>query len=326
MESNFSVSVVIPTYKRLDMLKKCLHGVSIMSLKPHQIIVSYRPEEDRDTAVWLETDAKNMYNNLDLVKLYEPGQVFALNAAIEHATKDIIVIFDDDVVPHQDWLHKIIVHFEHVSVGGVGGRDIVHPNQSNSTIEKAGFRTFWNKIYGGHHLIVGKHRDVETLKGCNMSFRRSILGSLKFDDRLLGSGAQVANDLWYCLNIRNAGWRIILEPNAIVDHYPAIKEDYNRHDFDEFRCLQTTFNTVAAETAFLTTKQKLLYFFHSILIGSRTCPGGYFIIHSILKRPKSLKGQLAGGWIGFFKGWKEAKKFKLNPPGVPQKINAFTNK
>lgn len=325
MESNFSVSVVIPTYKRLDMLKKCLHGVSIMSIKPDQIIVSYRPEDDLDTAVWLETDAKNMYDNLDLVKLYKPGQVFALNAAIEHAIKDIIVIFDDDVVPKKDWLHKIKPYFDCASVGGVGGRDIVHPNNSSVTIDKAGFRTFWNKIYGGHHLVVGEYRNVETLKGCNMSFRRSMLGTLKFDDRLLGNGAQVANDLWYCLNIRNSGWSIILEPNAIVDHYPAIKEDYNRNEFDEFRCLQTTFNTVAVETAFLTTRQKLLYLLHSFLIGDRSCPGIYFIIHSMLKRPKSLKGQLLGGWVGFFNGWKMAKKFKSNPPGIPNKINTFTN-
>lgn len=139
----------------------------------------------------------------------------------------------------------------------------------------------------------------------------------------MGTGAQVANELWFCLNIKNSGWKIILEPNAMVDHYPAAKDDYDRVEFQKIKCEQTTFNTVATEVAYLSLGRKLLYFLHSILVGNRTCPGAYFLLHSLVKRPRSVVNQMIGGWRGFYKGWQMSKKFKMQPPGKPNSPDFF---
>jgi glycosyltransferase involved in cell wall biosynthesis len=313
-----SVSVIIPTYKRVDMLERCLEGVYAMDRKPDQVVVVYRPADDLKTRDWIQSVGSSSYPDIDVIEVKVPGVVAALNAGLAKAQKEIIVIYDDDAVPRKNWLDKILPHYSDPQVAGVGGRDVIHPLIDQKEIERGvGVRGFWGKISGGHHLAIGPARNVDTLKGCNMSFRKSVLGSLVFDQRLNGIGAQVGNECWFCLNIINAGWTLRLEPSAIVDHYPAEKEDYARNEFSEYRCFESTVNSTALELASLNKHQKVKYILHSLIIGSRNCPGIFFMIHSLVKRPTSLWGQLKGGWSGFLEGYRLAQKIKAAPPGLP---------
>ena len=54
-----------------------------------------------------------------------------------------------------------------------------------------------------------------------------------------------------------------------------------------------------------------------LLVGSRSCPGAYFLAHSLLKRPRCLPGQLLGGWGGFVQGVRLAGTLRMQPPGRP---------
>jgi cellulose synthase/poly-beta-1,6-N-acetylglucosamine synthase-like glycosyltransferase len=312
-----SVTVIIPTFRRLDILKKCLEGVFALDHQPNQILVVFRPEDDQETAHWLINEACPFYPKLQIVPVLKPGVVAALNAGLGKAESEIIAIFDDDAVPRPDCLSRILAHFVEADVGAVGGRDVIHGFNFTHEVARAGFRNWWGKIIGHHELVIGDPRQVEVLKGCNWALRHTAIGSLQLDERLLGVGAQVANEWWYCLNIRKANWKIILDPSAIVDHYPAVKPDYSRTEFCKKRCYETTHNDTATMLAFTSWHLRLRYLLFHILVGNRTCPGLYFIAHSLLKRPCSLPGQLAGGWSGFFHGWKMAREFEFNPPGLP---------
>jgi GT2 family glycosyltransferase len=160
--------------------------------------------------------------------------------------------------------------------------------------------------------------DALVLKGCNLSFRRNAIGTLKFESRLSGRGAQVGNDACFCLNIIQAGWRLRLTPKAIVDHYPAQKSDYSRDEFNFYRCFESTYNMVAIELSNQNWIVKLKYILFYLIVGNRNCPGVYFIVHSIFKRPKSLIGQLKGGWKGFIGGYKLSGVLEKTPPGFPK--------
>jgi acetyltransferase-like isoleucine patch superfamily enzyme/GT2 family glycosyltransferase len=317
MTNSTTVSVIIPTYRRLDILMQCLQGVYAMDRQPDQVLVVYRPEDDRDTKQWLAEVAYPAFSTLQIVPVFKPGVVAALNAGIAVATSKIIAIFDDDAVPRSDWLSRILPHFAQADVAAAGGRDVVagHPPVKETTM--AGYIDFWGNIVGNLHIVVGEPRDVEVVKGCNWALRRAAIGSLQLDERLLGEGAQYANELLYCLNLRYHGWKIKLDPRAIVDHYPAIRLDHARNTWNKKVCHEQSCNLVATELAFYPWHLKLRYLLFHFLVGSRSCPGAYFILHSLLKRPRSLPGQLLGGWSGFFHGWQLAKEFKRNPPGLP---------
>jgi len=314
-----SISIIAPTFRRLDRLPAFLKGVEAMEGEILEIVICHRPDDDPDTAIWLDAQAPK-HASWRLVRLYEPGVVAALNAAFDIARGDIIAVFDDDTVPRPDWLALIKPHFQRAEVAAVGGRDLIHGAKGPITrprLARAGYRDFWGNIVGGHHLVVGPPRPVAVLKGCNMAFRAAALGSLRFDNRLLGAGAQIANDSWFCLNLHNNGWTIILEPAAIVDHFPGQKPDYSHGTWGEQKCFEWTYNYVASRMAYSGRRQRLRFLLYSVFIGHRYCPGLYYIVHSVLRRPAALAGQIRGGWRGFVGGWTMSYEFGRLPPGRP---------
>ena len=314
--NNLSVSIVIPTLWRLDILQKSIAAVLKMDIQPIEILVTCRPKDDTETYEWLVHISKEI-ETLKIATTDIPGQVQAMNAAIPLAKGDIVAILDDDALPKKNWLNEIVKCYKDPKVGAVGGRDIVHEYGKiwdTPQVEIAGVRNFWGKIIGNHHLVVGEAREVDVIKGCNFTFRRVAVGNLKFDERLLGKGAQVGNDSWFSLCVKQLGYKVILNPQAIVDHFPAERPDGARDTLSKEKCFQNTANHVAIAISFLNVWQKFKFISFYIFVGNRFCPGILHIVHSLLKRPKTLSTTLSGGWSGFLAGLKLAKEFEKELP------------
>lgn len=215
-------TVVVPTYRRTDQLLACLYALKAQQLAPSQVLVVVRDEDDETRAALAErADVA-----AEIVPVQRGGQTHALNAALRRATGDVVAFTDDDAVPRLDWLSRLAAHYANPVVGGVGGKVIV-PGQTaagSSTRHQVGSVSSIGRPLGNHHLGDGDARAVQWLKGVNMSYRRELCG---FDESLRGAGAQVANDSEIALRIRNAGWTIIYDPAAAVDHYagPRFDED-----------------------------------------------------------------------------------------------------
>ena len=318
-EVQLTVSAIVPTYRRPDILKRCLEGIAAMTVTPIEILITYRPDADPETAQWLEAQLPSQ-PRWRLVTVDKPGQVLALNTAKALATGEVIAIFDDDAIPHPDWLKRILGHFADPAVGVAGGRDIVFHKGApilEPVMQRAGFENFWGSLVGNHHLVVGEPRAVDTVKGCNFAVRRAAMGTLRFDERLLGSGAQLANDSWFCTNLRHHGWTIVLDPQAIVDHYIAQKPDFQLHAWPKRKCHEWAFNHVYTRVYFMGAWKKAKFVLYQFAVGTRYCPGLYFTAHGLLRRPRELPGIMAGGWSGFFSGMRAAHQLRRDPPGRP---------
>ncbi|PWQ98713.1 glycosyltransferase [Leucothrix arctica] len=316
------VSIIVPTYRRLGVLKNCLQAIEQMEGEIGEILIICRSVDDKDTHRWLVATAVEK-EKWKIIDVDQPGVVHAINSGLDVATKDFIAIFDDDAVPRRNWLNLVLDQYKDDDVGAVGGRDVVDVNGvklDRPEVKVAGVIDFWGNLIGNHHLVVGKARDVDALKGCNWSFRRSAIGTGRLDSRLLGMGAQFDNELLFCLNIRKAGWRIRLDPNAIVDHYPAVRHEIKRGEWTKERCFQQSCNHTMSQFSVASTSMKLRHTFYMLAIGSRYCPGLYYMLHALLKRPKELAGIMLGGWSGFFKGIGIAEDIKRNPSGYIREI------
>lgn len=314
--SNLDVSIIIPTLRRLDILQKAIGSVLEMDIQPIEILVICRPKDDPESYAWLESASKEIVT-LKIVTIDIPGQVQAMNAAIPLAKGDVVAILDDDALPRKKWLTEILKCYQDPEVGAVGGRDVVHAYGKicdTPQVQVAGVRTFWGTIVGNHHLVVGDAREVDVIKGCNLTFRRSAVDRLKFDERLLGKGAQVGNDSWFSLCVKQLGHKVILNPQAIVDHFPAERADGGRDSLSKEKCFETTANNVALSVSFLDLLMKFKFIVFHLLVGYRYCPGVFYLLHGVLKRPKALPGIMVGGWSGFFAGLQLAKEFEKNPP------------
>ncbi len=151
---------------------------------------------------------------LHTVTVSLPGVVAALNAGLAAAEGDIVSITDDDAAPHPDWLEKINAHFLSDSrIGGVGGRDWIHQGDKllDDSQQIVGKLQWFGRVIGNHHLGVGEPREVDVLKGVNMSFRQEAIGQLRFDERMRGTGAQVHFEMAFTLALKRAGWKLIYE-------------------------------------------------------------------------------------------------------------------
>jgi len=223
------ITVLVPTYRRTSDLARCLDALARQRRAPDEVLVVCRGA-DEETQAWLVIEKSRARLPLVKVEVAQGGQVAALNAGLDAVTGDIVAITDDDAAPRPTWLERIECHFANSpDVGGVGGRDWVHEHGAtlDASEPDVGRWQFPGRAIGNHHLGVGAARDVDFLKGANMSYRVSAISGnrIRFDIRLRGTGAQVNNDMAFASAVRRAGWRLVYDPAVEVDHYPAQRFD-----------------------------------------------------------------------------------------------------
>lgn len=274
---------------------------------------------DTDTETWTFLDTFN-YRGLPLrtVTVKVAGVVAAMNTGLDQAQGDIIAFTDDDAGPHPDWLTRIEAHFlSDSTVGAVGGRDWVYYRGQLLEGEShlVGRVQWFGRVIGNHHLGVGEAREVDVLKGVNMSFRRMAIvssGGLYFDQRMLGTGAQVHFELAFTLALKQAGWKIIYDPKIGVDHYRGDRFDEDQRD--NFNGLALS-NAVHNETLILlehfSPLQRFVFLVWAILIGTREAVG-FLQLLRLLPTQKTLAGRkFLASLRGRFQGWRTWQKCNL---------------
>jgi cellulose synthase/poly-beta-1,6-N-acetylglucosamine synthase-like glycosyltransferase len=277
-------------------------------IKPvDQVIVVVR---DTDAETWqflAQLNAPNL--PLHTVKVTQSGVVAALNAGLAAVEGDIVSITDDDAAPHPDWLERIAAYFTSDSrLGGLGGRDWIHHGSKleDESRPVVGQLQWFGRVIGNHHLGVGEPREVDILKGVNMSFRKEAIGQLRFDERMRGTGAQVHFEMAFTLALKRAGWKIIYDPNVAVDHYPAQRFDEDqRNNFNEIAFINLVHNETLILLEHLPFIRRIVFLFWAVFVG--TCDSLGFVQWL---RFLPSQGQLAGkkllaSWRGRWQGYKE---------------------
>jgi cellulose synthase/poly-beta-1,6-N-acetylglucosamine synthase-like glycosyltransferase len=232
------ISVIVPTYRRTADLARCLQGLAAQQLPADEILVIVRDSDDQTHSFF---SARAPQLGVRLVETTVPGVVAALNAGLTAASGEILAITDDDAVPRSDWLARIHKHFvEDDTLAGVGGLDIVHtPDgilEGNRTT--VGQVQWFGRLIGNHHLAVHTQQFVDFLKGVNMAYRKAAVRGLEFDTFLRGKGAQVSNELAFCLALRARGLRLFYDCTVIVDHYPSVRFDIDQREGCEYEALE----------------------------------------------------------------------------------------
>jgi GT2 family glycosyltransferase len=112
------VSVVIPTYNRLDRLERVLIALTQQTypLDAFEVVVVSDGSED-GTNVFLQTYQTPFH--LTSILQTNQGVATARNNGVEHATGKIIVFLDDDVIPTPDLV------LEHIGLHETSGNNLV---------------------------------------------------------------------------------------------------------------------------------------------------------------------------------------------------------
>lgn len=305
-----NITVILPTYRRPKDLARCLEALRQQTKSPNEVLVIIR-DTDAETWTFLE-NFDHGHLPLHTVKVDVPGQIAALNAGLDEARCEIISITDDDAAPRSEWLARIEEHFlSDKNIGGVGGRDWMYIDEQLVDGERqvVGKVQWFGRTIGEHHRGIGESREVEILKGANMNYRRTAIGNLRFDKRLLGSGAEVHNDLAFSLSIKKAGWKLIYDPLVEIDHYHGKRFDEDqRGQFNEVAWFNEVHNGTLALLEYLPFVRRIIFIIWSVLIGTRKSFG---LVQWLRFFPQ--EGELASKkWIvsmqGLWQGWQTWQK------------------
>lgn len=229
------VSIIIPTRDKHRFLAQAIHSVlERTDYEPYEIIVVDNDSRDPDALRFLDSLGPPCR------VLRSPGDFnfSALNnMAAQHAKGEQLLLLNNDVEVHRpDWLSALLEHAQRPDVGAVGGK-LIYPD---GRIQHAGvivglsgaaghaFR-FWPGEPPQSPRLADLVRNCSAVTAACMMIPRAVFERVGgFDERL----RVVLNDVDLCLRIREAGYRIVYTPFALLTHYEGASRG-RRHPMAE---------------------------------------------------------------------------------------------
>jgi glycosyltransferase involved in cell wall biosynthesis len=298
------ISVVIPTYRRSQDLARCLESLKKQTRQVDELWIVIR-DTDEETWKFLE-DFEREFLPLLTATVTVTGVVAAMNLGLDSATGDIVAFTDDDAAPHPDWLQRIEAYYlADQKVGGVGGRDWVYHGTELEDGAKpvVGKLQWFGRLIGNHHLGIGEGREVDLLKGVNMSFRQKAIADLRFDQRMRGTGAQVHFEVVFSLALRQRGWKLIYDSQIGVDHFRGDRFDEDQRDmFNQIALQNAVHNETLALLEYLSPIQRVVFAAWAIAIGTRDARGLLQWLRFLPKEGKLSGQKLWACWLGRWQG------------------------
>jgi GT2 family glycosyltransferase len=207
-----TVSVIIPTYRREEALRRCLADVLAQRHPSFEVLVVDQ-SPDHEPATWAALRA--LPPHARHVRLEHPSVTAAVNVGARMAAAPLLLFLDDDIeIDDRDLLSRHARHYDEPSIAGVVGR-IVNAERRADLPQPAvaGSLGFLAMNFDHPHAM-----DVPTAAGANMSFRRELVGRLGgFDERYTANAFRWETD--FSLRVIRAGYRIRYDPEARVLHH-----------------------------------------------------------------------------------------------------------
>lgn len=204
-----SVSLIIPTFKREELLVNTLRCALAQNRSDYEIVVvDQTPRHEPATQDFLRTHAEKIH----LVELERPSVTAARNAGLRAAQGAILVFIDDDTSFEPDFLTRHIEAYES-GVGAVQGR----VTEAHSVEHAEPIRlNRWIRFSGGDNC---PHDGItNNLTGCNFSLNRKAVDHIGlFDERY--SGVAVREETDYALRLVAGGYKIKFCAGAAVFHH-----------------------------------------------------------------------------------------------------------
>jgi len=192
------ISVVIPTYNRVEDLKECLNSIFNQTVLPQEVIIVDNAKNNNLEKIILNFSKKIKKKNIILKYIRnekENSANIARNIGVENSTGEIIFVFDDDIILKENYIEKILIIYKTYPQAKCVQGYIENKKQ----ISKLGnflCRLFFldnfqkNKcqilvsVSGIYPSILDKTINCQWLSGANHSFKKEIFKEIKYDENL----------------------------------------------------------------------------------------------------------------------------------------------
>lgn len=234
-------SVIILVWNGREYLEACLGAVLAQDYRYFEVIVVDNGSTDGspDLVARRFPGVRLIRNERNLG--FAAGNNVGLLAAASQppeASSDLIVLLNQDTVVHPGWLESLALVFADPTIG-IAGCKLLYPD---GTIQHAG-----GYLYGprGETDHIDRHvqdagmaeppaahtealSDVEFVTGAALAISRAALDKVGPMDE--GFWPAYYEDLDWCFRAKAAGFRVVVQPQAIVTHYESTATDALSYD------------------------------------------------------------------------------------------------
>lgn len=199
------VSVLICTYQRHELLQKALTAlIRETTEKPDEVVIVNGGDAQADEVV--ARFSTQEHPRVELVKTRNVNLATSRNLGLDHCTREIIAMTDDDAMVFPNWISELKrAHKAHPEAGAIGGA-VFGSNTDTLVGRVADLVTFpsWPEA-----------RYVRTLPGVNISYKRHVVNEAGYQDVSLARG----EDVDFNWRIQKLGYKILFDPDIKVHHY-----------------------------------------------------------------------------------------------------------
>ena len=218
-----TISVVVVTWNRRDLLRSCLQSLTRQKLEqPFEVVVVDNGSDDGSPEMALREFAENAAFRLKLIRnQVNRGFCAGNNQGFEASDSEFVALLNNDAEAESDWLAALVRAFEgRPKVGMAASKILVYEDPRR--IDKVGHLIYpdgQNRGRGSGELDAGQFDRVEEVlwpDGCAAMYRRAMLDQIGgFDEDFFA----YADDAELGLRARIAGWKCLYMPGARVRHH-----------------------------------------------------------------------------------------------------------
>ena len=225
------VSLVILTRDKVKLLRQCVDTLlAKTSYKNYEVIVVDNGSVEEETFSYFEQIKKNP--DVKVIRDERTFNFSALNnVGVQHCRGEILGFLNNDLeFVKQNWLEKMVAQVVRKDVGAVGAR-LLFPN---NLLQHGGVIIGIGGVAGHNHKGRPKEdfgyfnrailsQNLSAVTAACLLMRRSVFDQIKgFDEQL----SVAFNDVDLCLRIREAGYKVIYEPEAELYHHESASRGY----------------------------------------------------------------------------------------------------
>jgi len=201
-----SISIIIPTHNRVQMLQRLLRFIEHLTIKPNEVIIVNDGSNDFTHKLlqkWEQCNHDFIPIVINLPKSQGPGA--ARNIGIQLASSDLIAFTDDDCIIYPSWIYSILQskHWANKEIVGIGGKVF---NYRKGVVSE----------YYSYHRILEPPKYRQYLVTANACYLKKCLIEVDgFDETHRYPGGE---DNGLSFKLAKLGYRFGFEKNMIVLH------------------------------------------------------------------------------------------------------------
>ena len=202
-----SVTVIIPTRDRAEVLAECLESVFLQDYPSDRMELIVIDDGSKDeTGILVSARPCRLFTNPE-----SRGQSYCRNLGAQHARGEILAFLDSDCVAGRLWLRDLVTCFQWEKIGAVGGYVDSYLNQS--MLDR--YERNLSPLNLGKYVLLGtNNRSGFYMPGCSLLVRKEAF----FEIGGIRETLHLGEDVDFCWRMRKAGWHALYVPSGAVRH------------------------------------------------------------------------------------------------------------